>query len=396
MRPAPLSWLFAPVYVAALATGAKSFRNNPIIGSPALNRAGLHVARMRIACRMAERRRERLAPLISAADRAAFERDGFIVKRDFLPEPAFAAVRREALEFEGPARQQVQGDAITRRIALDRRALSRLPGVRALVESPEWLGLVRYVGSSMLEPLLYIQTIFAQACEAARDPQTRLHADTFHPTVKAWFFLTDTGEDEGPFVYVPGSHRPTRRRLAWERRASLTARHSPDPELGARLAANCRGRSAPARPRRTQIVRGAEEYADCRRYHGFPCARRRGAALCPRRDLGLWSAQPVSAVAGARRRRHAHGQGSCRAALLVGHGSSREVRARSQSVAPRRHGDTAQPTGPIGSRGLNIAAHATHFCHGLPRSAIAAGADPPDAFAAVDITAILRKQMKRD
>jgi hypothetical protein len=230
MRPAPLSWLFAPVHVAALATGAKSFRNNPIIGSPALNRAGLHVARMRIACHMAERRRARLAPLVAAADRAAFEREGFIVKREFLPQPVFAAVKREALEFAGAARQQVQGDAITRRIALDRRALSRLPGVRAMVESPEWLGLVRYVGASMLEPLLYIQTVFAQACEAPRDPQTRLHADTFHPTVKAWFFLTDTSEDEGPFIYVPGSHRPTRRRLAWERRVSLTARHSPDPD----------------------------------------------------------------------------------------------------------------------------------------------------------------------
>ena len=57
MKPAPLSWLLAPVHVAALATGAKSFRDNPIIGSPALNRAGLHVARMRLAERMAERRR---------------------------------------------------------------------------------------------------------------------------------------------------------------------------------------------------------------------------------------------------------------------------------------------------------------------------------------------------
>jgi hypothetical protein len=230
MRPAPLTWLFAPVHLAALATGAKSFRDNPIIGSPTLNRAGLHVARMRLACRMAEWRRERLIPLISDDDRVAFQRDGFVVKRDFLPEAAFAAVKRQALEFAGSARQQVQGDAITRRIALDGRALSRLPAVRAMVESAEWLGLVRYVGSSLLEPLLYIQTIFAQACAAARDPQTRLHADTFHPTVKAWFFLTDTGEDEGPFIYVPGSHRPTRRRLAWERRVSLTARHNADRE----------------------------------------------------------------------------------------------------------------------------------------------------------------------
>ncbi|MGH7030627.1 MAG: phytanoyl-CoA dioxygenase family protein [Stellaceae bacterium] len=227
-RPAPLAWLLAPLHVAALATGAKSFRDNPVIGSPALNRAGLHIARMRLACRMAERRRQKMASLISDADRAAFDRDGFVIKRGFLPAEAFAALQQQVWAFAGSARQQAQGDAITRRIALDRRALSRLPAVRAMVESPEWLGLVRYIGSFMLEPVLYLQTIFAQARAAPPDPQTRLHADTFHPTVKAWFFLTDVGEDEGPFVYVPGSHRPTPRRLAWERRMSLTAARSAD------------------------------------------------------------------------------------------------------------------------------------------------------------------------
>jgi hypothetical protein len=228
MRSRRRSWLMAPIHIAALATGAKSFRDNPIIGSPTLNRAGLHVARMRLAYRMAERRRERLAPLISNEDRAAFARDGFVVKRDFLRSAAFDALKQQVLSFAAPARQQPQGDAITRRIALDRRAMMRLPTVRALVESPEWLGLVRYIGSYRLEPFLYVQTIFAHAREAAPDPQTRLHADTFHPTVKAWFFLTDVGEDQGPLIYVPGSHQPTRRRLAWERRASLTAWQSTD------------------------------------------------------------------------------------------------------------------------------------------------------------------------
>jgi len=228
MRSGPHSWLLAPIHVAALATGAKSFRDNPVIGSATLNRAGLHVARMRLAYRMAERRRERLAALVSDDDRAAFRRDGFVVKYDFLAAPAFAAVRREVFSFAGPARQQLQGDAITRRLALDRRALTRLPAVRAMVESPEWLGLVRYIGSFMLEPFLYVQTIFAQACPAPPDPQTRLHADTFHPTVKAWFFLTDVGKDQSPLIYVPGSHRPTPRRLVWERRISLTAGQSAD------------------------------------------------------------------------------------------------------------------------------------------------------------------------
>ncbi len=286
MRTAPLSWLLAPVHLMALASGAKSFRDNPIIGSPALNRAGLHTARMRLACRMAEWRRERLAPLVSTADRAAFRRDGFVVKRGFLPEAQFAAVKREALELAAPARQQAQGDAITRRIALDRRALACLPAVRAMIESPQWLGLVRYVGSSRLEPLVYIQTIFARAREAPPDPQTRLHADTFHPTVKAWFFLTDTSADEGPFIYVPGSHRPTRRRLAWERRVSLTARHSSDLQMARgspRIATEDLRRLGLAEPKVFAVPENTLIVADTMGFHA------RGISLRPSARVEIWA-----------------------------------------------------------------------------------------------------------
>ncbi|MBD3624096.1 MAG: phytanoyl-CoA dioxygenase family protein, partial [Rhodobacteraceae bacterium] len=40
---------------------------------------------------------------------------------------------------------------------------------------------------------------------------------------KAWLFLHDIAEDEGPFQFVPGSHRATPERLEWERQQSIAA-----------------------------------------------------------------------------------------------------------------------------------------------------------------------------
>lgn len=227
MKPPLRSWLLAPLHVAALATGAKSFRDNPVIGSPGLNRLGLHVGRMQVAAAMSARRRRRLRGLVSSHDREDFERDGFILKPNFLPPEVFETLRSEALSFHAPAREMIQGDVVTRRIALDRALMTRQPHLARLLDDPAWLNPIRYVGTSRLAPLTYIQTIFSQVRPGAIDPQAELHADTFHSSVKAWLFLTDVGADDGAFCYVPGSHRLTAQRLAWERRNSITARDHP-------------------------------------------------------------------------------------------------------------------------------------------------------------------------
>jgi hypothetical protein len=88
---------------------------------------------------------------------------------------------------------------------------------------PEYRNLIRYAGSSAAAPMVYIQTVLSHAVAGVADPQRDLHTDTFHPTVKAWLFLTDVTPDAMPFVYVPGSHRLTPQRLSWERRMSIRA-----------------------------------------------------------------------------------------------------------------------------------------------------------------------------
>ncbi|NIJ09425.1 hypothetical protein FHS31_003057 [Sphingomonas vulcanisoli] len=220
-RVNPLRLLLGPLWVLQLFTGAKAFSDNPIIGSRRLNRWGLHAFRVRLAEGMADERRKRLTTLVSAKDAAAFARDGFVCVRDFLPAQVFAGLRDQVMAYEGPARETWQGDTITRRYAIDNAALEAIPTLRDLLDDRRWQGLLHFIASDRSQPLLYIQTILSHRFDADPDPQTKLHADTFHPTMKAWFFLTDVAEDQGPFTYVPGSHRATPARIAWEKQKSI-------------------------------------------------------------------------------------------------------------------------------------------------------------------------------
>lgn len=216
-----------PFWVAQIFTQDKFFARNPVIGSRWLNEHGLHTGRVIAACRLAEARRRRLASLIPTEERRQFDRDGFLVKREFLPHSAFADLLTEVRALRAPAREMVEGDTVTRHIALDPATLARVPAARLLLDDSRYRGLVHYAGSSAAAPMVYLQTVLSGAVAGRRDPQTDLHTDTFHPTAKAWLFLTDVEPGAMPFVYVPGSHRLTPERLAWERRMSIRASEGP-------------------------------------------------------------------------------------------------------------------------------------------------------------------------
>ena len=210
----------------ALATGAKSFVDNPILGSSALNQRGLHVARLMLAHRMAWFRRRRLANAVPTLWREAFDRDGFVEARDFLPTDVFERLRDAFLNTEFDTRQHQQGNAITRRVAVTPEILRRVPELRQLIAKPRWRALLAYIGATLSPPIYYIQTIVMGHADGTPDPQLELHADTFHPSLKAWLFLTDVSDDQGPLTYVPGSHLLTAKRLEWEQQRSVTIHDS--------------------------------------------------------------------------------------------------------------------------------------------------------------------------
>jgi hypothetical protein len=218
---AALRWWRAPLWLAALLTGAKSFADNPILGSRRLNEAGLHAWRVWAAHRLAWWRRARLADAVPPALKESFDRDGYVAVPDVLPAGLFEELRDALASSAGEARSQQQGDTVTTRMAVGPELLASVPALAQLLESRWWKGLMAYVASTRSPPLYYIQAIAGGVADGPPDPQLELHSDAFHPSLKAWLFLTDVPQDGRPLTYVAGSHRLTPERLAWEKTRSI-------------------------------------------------------------------------------------------------------------------------------------------------------------------------------
>lgn len=213
-----------PYWFIELFTWAKSFKQNPIIGSYWLNRCGLHVLRVVLSQLLFRFRLLLLAPLVPREDRRAFLRDGYILKRDFLAPEHFARLKAEAEGYQGLIREFVEGTTLTQRAFLTQDERAELPAIRAFTDGSRLDSLMRWCSSKNRPPFFFIENLCNHANVVPQpDPQRDFHTDTFHPCVKGWLFLDAADDRNGPHVYVPGSHRLTWKRLKWEYRESLEA-----------------------------------------------------------------------------------------------------------------------------------------------------------------------------
>lgn len=211
-----------PLYLLQIFTCAKSFRDNPVIGSKLLNVLGLHVARVVIAALMTKIRYLFLAPLMDKTERESFRQNGYLLIENYLPQENFNALNAEVRAMSDvQVRQCVQGDTLTQRVLLDEAVVDSLPVCNELVNNSEFLDRLKYTSARNNSPIFYVQRIKSNARDAEPDPQRLLHSDTFHSTMKAWLFLDEVGDHNGAFTYVPGSHKLSLQRLKWEYSMSI-------------------------------------------------------------------------------------------------------------------------------------------------------------------------------
>lgn len=212
-------------------TASKDF-NDRWVGHRYLNARGLHRGRVRMADLA---RRLRTAQASSDITRA-LAADGCVAVERFLPEATFGRLRDsvearvEALSRAHPAGDggdgfgskrpfpggfdRHDGGTLNRFIEIDWEAM---PEAAIFAADPRLAALSRVaVGRSFPARRLSIYLTRSGAEGTGHDIQSDLHRDTFHATLKFWYFLRPVTREDGPFAYVPGSHRQTRARLDWE------------------------------------------------------------------------------------------------------------------------------------------------------------------------------------
>jgi hypothetical protein len=165
---------------------------------PELNRRGLHVFRTLLGTRLVEDAIRRHG-LWDTPESREFRENGLLVRTDFLSPEDFERYRST---HQLPA--------------------STSADLARLVDC--------CVGNATFKGRLGIQRLEHDAA----DPQLDLHLDTFHPTVKFWYYLSDVSVEHGPLHIVAGSHVLTPEKLQWAFETSLIAGDRSHPEYVAR------------------------------------------------------------------------------------------------------------------------------------------------------------------
>ena len=217
-----------PLWLLQLFGTSKSFAANPVLGNRTLNRMGLHAARYLFAHLITNFRWFLLSPLVERDLRRQFLRDGVICIPDFLPAEQFAGLKRELATLNGETLELEQGDTLTLMMILDRQALAAMPVAKAVYESRRFQHLMRFAGARIKYPFAAIHCVKNGYASGTGDPQKTVHSDTFHPTMKSWLFVDPVSDQNGPFMFVPGSQRLTWKRLKWEYRQSIAGKELAD------------------------------------------------------------------------------------------------------------------------------------------------------------------------
>ena len=207
------------------------FSTDKLIDIPVLNALGLQILRIFIT-RIISNARPKLS--LDSLQVNQLKQEGYTILRDFLAESDFQKLYDEykklmdsGLWRKGKSRKDGPNQIFF--LSLTNLDEKEFPNFAKFLENQTVLTIFQAVerrGLDLRSRLVstQFQYLIQGEDDGTVDPETDLHADTFFNTHKAWFYLEDVKLENGPFVYVPGTHNVLLKgRLHKEYRYSLNS-----------------------------------------------------------------------------------------------------------------------------------------------------------------------------
>jgi hypothetical protein len=199
----------------------RMFSGDKTVNSRVLNYMGMQVLRTLIARGMYSMRS---LPVDSDLQPMAREllREGILIIPNFLSDEEFNKVLAESQQIEqdsalshkaidhGPNKMQVS--------AFKPEDYARYPAIGKMYQDRRLVQLMQCAEKRKLDHTIgthaYEHLTQGPICDI-KDPETDMHSDIFFHTHKAWLYLSDVSDENGPLVAVKRSHLLTTKQLAF-------------------------------------------------------------------------------------------------------------------------------------------------------------------------------------
>jgi len=192
----------------------KKFRRFPVLKDEELNRKGLYIFRVVLAEAIYDR--EMTYNLHNDYIRSFYE-DGMVIIPDFIKGKELKRIRKKfyRLIAEQPRDRFDNWKHSYLRLNKHHEELF------SFFNNPELIDLVRMANGR--DDFVFHDKRVERLVHRDNDIQKQIHEDTFHPTIKFWFYLAPMTLEQGPTRYVKGSHRSIPGRLAWSQKLIIDA-----------------------------------------------------------------------------------------------------------------------------------------------------------------------------
>lgn len=202
----------------------KVFSGEKFIHNKLLNIFGLHLIRFLLAHFFYNVRTKKFFPTLTP-NQEIIRNDGIVIIKNFLSKEHFEKLKQEFQnieKFEGNHYVVTDGDSYWKRHQFTPRQWKKIPYTNRMLNDSRIFEIVKAAEARneiSIDDIWFDDITCIENSEI--DSQKELHRDVFYHTHKAWFFLDEVKEENGPLTVLPSSHRLSFKRAFFEYKKSI-------------------------------------------------------------------------------------------------------------------------------------------------------------------------------